>query len=87
MDETYRMAAFGAGSSPPDGSALRHNAGGDRGRTRGLHRHGRRDERFAIGAGVSADLSLIIRGLRFLAGGDVRRLALATISIAEIVAA
>jgi hypothetical protein len=50
-------------------------------------RHGRRVERFATGAVVSADLSLVVRELRFLAGGDVRRLALATISIAEIVAA
>jgi hypothetical protein len=46
----------------------------------------RRVERFAIGAGASADHSLVGRELRLLADGDVRPLAPATISIAEILA-
>ncbi len=49
----------------------------------GWLRHGRR-ERLGLG---SADLSDIVPELNFLAGGDVRRLALATISSAEVVAA
>jgi hypothetical protein len=53
----------------------------------GPRRYGRRVERFAIGAGASVDHPLVGRELRLLAGGDVRPLALATISIAEILAA
>ncbi len=50
-------------------------------------RQGRRTERLGSEAGGSADLSKIVREVRFLAGGDVRSLALATISLAEVVAA
>jgi len=50
-------------------------------------RQGRRAERLGSASGGSADLSKIVREVRFLAGGDVRCLALATISLAEVVAA
>jgi hypothetical protein len=51
-------------------------------------RQGRRAKRPRDDAGGSADdLSKILRELRFLDGGDVRYLALATISLAEAVAA
>jgi hypothetical protein len=50
----------------------------------GWLRQGRRVERLGIS---SADLSDIVPALKFLAGGDVKRLALATISSAEVVAA
>jgi hypothetical protein len=50
-------------------------------------RQGRRAERLGSGSGGSADLSKFVREVRFLAGGDVRCLALATISLAEVVAA
>ena len=48
---------------------------------------GRRAERLGSDSGGSADLSKFVREVRFLAGGDVRCLALATISLAEVVAA
>jgi hypothetical protein len=50
-------------------------------------RQGRRTERLGGDSSGSADLSKFVREVRFLAGGDVRCLALATISLAEVVAA
>jgi hypothetical protein len=59
-------------------SAFRHSQ---------TRRQGRRAERLGSGSGGSADLSKIVWEVRFLAGGDVRCLALATNSLAEVVAA
>ena len=50
-------------------------------------RQGRRVERLGSDAGGPAELSKIVREVRVLAGGDVRCPALATISLAEAVAA
>ena len=50
-------------------------------------RQGRRAERLGSDSGGPADLSEFVREVRLLAGGDVRCLALAMISLAEVVAA
>ena len=53
-----------------------------------MRRQGRRTERLGgDDSGGPADLSKFVREVRFLAGGDVRYLALVTISLAEFVAA
>src|SRR5689334_9905706 len=54
---------------------------------RQTRRQGRRAKRLGGASGGPADLSEFVREVRLLAGGDVRCLALATISLAELVTA